>query len=193
MWEAVTALATLGTGIAIVLTVLLGVRQLRFTGAHLAHLRRATQLEGAMKIFDDSFDHQFIESMRFVTNELPKCMLEPEFRAEVPLIQHGNDAVHKELVVLRYFERVGTYVKNGLIEGPIIYDLIIGRLIEQWEALQEVVKIQRAAKGDGYWENFEFLFNDGVRWLRTEHGDDFLKGLNVLEQTVPATVEASGR
>jgi hypothetical protein len=146
MWEAVTAFATVGTGIAIVLTVLLGVRQLRLTAEHLVHLRKTSQLEGAMKIFDDLFTAHFIQAMRFVTDELQDHMRDPEFRAAVPSIRY-DDSVHKELIVMRYFERVGTYVKNGLIEGTIIYDLMGFRIVSTWEALTEVVSIHRAAHG----------------------------------------------
>lgn len=186
MWEAVTAVATLGTGIAIVLTVVLGIRQLRLASAHLAHLQRTSQLEGAMKIFDGLFEHEFIEAMRFVLDDLPSRMLEPEFRARIPLVQHGDDAVHRELVVLRYFERVGVYVKHGLIDGALVYDLMIGRIVEQWKALQDVVGIHRAARGQAFWENFEYLFDNAVRWLNVqERGTNYLKEPGPAHPTAP--------
>ena len=174
MWEAVTALSTLGTGIAIVITVLLGVRQLRITGAQLEALRKATQLEGTMKIFDDLFEERFLQATKFVARDLPARMLDPEFRAALPLIQHGDQS-HQELVVLRYFERVGTYVKNGLIDGTIVYDLMLVRILETWESLQEIIRIHRAARGEGLWENFEFLYDDGIRWMRETRGSEYLR------------------
>jgi hypothetical protein len=174
MWEAVTALATLGTGVAIVLTVLLGVRQLRVTSDQLEALRKATQLEGTMKIFDDLFEEQLFQAMKFVSDELPSRMLEPEFRAGLPLIQHGDPA-HPELVVMRYFERVGTYVKNGLVDGAIIYDLMVIRIVDLWESLEGVAAIHRAARGDGLWENFEFLYRDGRRWMNEMRSEGFTR------------------
>lgn len=175
MWEAVTAVATLGTGIAIVLTVLLGIRQLRLTGAHLAHLRRATQLEGAMKIFDDFNAPDFRESLRFVTNELPDRMRDPGFRAEVALIGFADDNVHKELHIMRTFERIGIYVKHGLIDGAIIYDLALPPITTSWGALAEVVAIHRQAFGQGFWENYELLYREGMRWRDESRGPDYLK------------------
>ena len=177
MWEAITALATLGTGIAIVLTVLLGIRQLRLTGAHLAHLRRATQLEGAMKIFDDFFAPEFRSAMRFVINDLQKRMEDPEFRAGVSLIGAADDNVHKELSVLRSFERVGTFVKNGLIDGPIIYDLLLSVIFTTWDSLAEVVAIHRGIMGPALWENYEFLYNEGKHWLRHSHEPDAISAI----------------
>jgi hypothetical protein len=164
MWEAVTALATLGTGIAIILTVLLGVRQLRVTGAQLDQLRRATQLEGAMKIFEDLNSDEFRDSMRFIMNEVPKRMADPTFRAEVALGGMADDKVHKELHVMRTFERVGTYVRSGLIDGPIVYNYAISVIAVTWEGLVDVVRSHRDAHGEGFWENYEFLYTDAIQW-----------------------------
>lgn len=175
MWEAITAIATLGTGIAIVLTVLLGIRQLRLTGAHLEHLRRSTQLEGAMKIFDTFFSHEFRHSMRFVISELSGRMPDPEFRAGVEIVGAADESVHKELFVLRSFERLGTLIKNGLIDGPIIYDLLLPVIFGTWESLADVVAVHRAKMGSALWENYEYLYTDGKAWLAREHRNTILK------------------
>lgn len=175
MWEAITAIATLCTGVAIVLTVLLGIRQLRLTGEHLAHLRRATQLEGAMTIFNDLFAPDFRESMRFVLNDLPERMKDPAFREGVERIGLADDTEHKELLILRSFERVGIYVKHGLIDGAIIYDLMLPPIARTWEALADVVRVHRALHGDGFWENFEFLYDEGEAWRRRTQDAAYLK------------------
>jgi len=174
MWEAVTAISTLGTGVAIVLTVLLGIRQLRLTSAHLAHLRRATQLEGAMKIFDDIFSPPFREAMRFVLSDLSERMHDPSFKDETAHVGMADDKVHKELTVMRSFERIGTYVKNGLIDGPIIYDLVLPVIVSTWEALAEIVRIHRASYGQGLWERYEFLYRDGNQWYERTRGAHYM-------------------
>jgi hypothetical protein len=163
VWEEISALATLFTGVAIVLTVLLGIRQLRLTADQLDHLRRATQLEGAMKIFDDFNTAEFRESFFFIMSELPKRMEEPGFRADVALVGMADDTVHKELHLMRTFERVGTYVKNGLIEGAIIYDYFLPPIVRSWDALAEVVRIHRTTHGEAFWENFELLYRESLR------------------------------
>src|SRR5580698_5248612 len=66
-WEAVTALATIGTGVAIVATVLLGIRQLELTRSQLELPRRATQLDGALKIFDDRNNPPIEKSSELLT------------------------------------------------------------------------------------------------------------------------------
>ena len=163
-WEAITALATLGTGVAIVATVLLGIRQLQLTRSQLEHLRRATQLQGAMKIFDDLDTEEFWNSLHFIATELPKRMTDPEFRDEVALIGMADTNVHRELPLMRTFERLGTYVKHGLIDGPIIYDLALPPIEKAWESLTDVVRIHRTAHGEAFWENFEMLYREGKRW-----------------------------
>jgi hypothetical protein len=163
VWEEISALATVFTGIAIVVTVLLGMRQLRLASDELDHLRRATQLEGAMKIFDDFNAPEFWESFHFIINDLPKQMQDPSFREGVALIGMADDGVHKELYVMRTFERIGTYVKHGLIDGAIIYDFALPPIVKSWEALAEVVQIHRVANGEGFWENYELLYRESVR------------------------------
>ncbi|HET6275353.1 MAG TPA: hypothetical protein VFE16_05360 [Candidatus Cybelea sp.] len=163
-WEAITALATLGTGLAIVATVLLGIRQLRLTRSQLEHLRRATQLQGAMKIFDDLNTAEFWDSLHFIATDLPKRMTEQQFRDEVLLIGMADTNVHRELPLMRTFERIGTYVKHGLIDGPIIYDFAMPPIERAWELLSEIVRMHRAAHGEAFWENFEMLYREGKRW-----------------------------
>jgi hypothetical protein len=163
-WEAITALATLGTGLAIVATVLLGIRQLRLTRSQLEHLRGATQLQGAMKIFDSLDTEEFWGSLHFIATELPKRMTDPQFRDEVASIGMADTNVHRELPLMRTFERIGTYVKHGLIDGPIIYDLAWPPIKKAWELLTDVVRIHRTAHGEAFWENFEMLYREGKRW-----------------------------
>jgi hypothetical protein len=167
-WEGITALATLGTGLAIVATVLLGLRQLELTRSQLEHLRRATQLQGAMKIFDDLNSKEFWDSLHFIATELPTRMTDAKFRDEVALIGLADIKVHRELPLMRTFERIGTYVKHGLIDGPIIYDFAMPPIERSWELLTDVVRIHRAAHGDGFWENFEMLYREGKRWAEAQ-------------------------
>lgn len=51
-WEAVTAVASLLSSLAVLGALIVGLRQVRVAAAQVEHLRRATQLEGTMKIFE---------------------------------------------------------------------------------------------------------------------------------------------
>lgn len=172
-WEAVSALAAVFTGVIIAATVLVGIRQLRLTQETLEHLRRATQLEGAMKINADLNSPEFHESQLFILNDLARCMEDPAFRATVKLAGMADTQLHKELIVMRAYERVGVYVRYGLIDGAVIYDYSLAVIIGTWEELADVTAIHRESLGPAMWENYEFLYEDGKAWQqrtnRTKH------------------------
>ena len=177
-WEAVTAIATAFTGAVIAATVVVGARQLRLTRDTLDELRRATQLEGTMRVLDDIMGSEFRDAMRFVTNDLPAKMQEEPFRATVSRIGAEDSATHKELTVLRTLERVGSYIKYGLLDGDVIYDVSIPVFISAWECLQPVIEIHRRERGEGFWENFEYLYRASIRWREQSRKDEgYLKNL----------------
>src|SRR5579864_8929032 len=163
-WEAVTAVGTLASALVIAITVMLTARQLRLTTRQLDHLRRATQLEGAMAIFRDSVSPELNASQRFIADELPARLTDPEFRSGIELVGRADLSMHKEIALMRFFEVVGAYVKHGLLDGAIIFDVMLPRITGNWEALSEIVAIQRKAITQALWENFEFLYDEGRRW-----------------------------
>jgi uncharacterized protein DUF4760 len=177
-WEAVTALATAFTGVVIAATVVVGARQLRLTRDTLDELRRATQLEGTMRVLDDLMGPEFRAAMLFVTNELPLKMGNEAFRSTVSRMGAEDAATHQELTVLRTLERVGSYIKYGLLDGDVIYDVSIPVFINMWESLQPVIQIHRRERGEGFWENFEYLYRAGNAWRERSHAEEgYLKNL----------------
>src|SRR5579863_4424098 len=113
MWEAITAVATAATTLIILITVIVGRRQLD-------QLRRTTQLEGAMGIFAELDSPTIDEARLFALHELPAKVKDEQYRKECEMFALSDVRVHKELVLLRFFERIGAYVEEGLIEGEII-------------------------------------------------------------------------
>jgi hypothetical protein len=65
-WEAVAAIASLLSSIAVLAAIVVGVRQVRVSAAQIEHLRRATQLEGTLKIFDMLGSPEQFDARRFV-------------------------------------------------------------------------------------------------------------------------------
>lgn len=178
-WEAVAALGSILSATVIAVTVIfasrqvkVGARQAQLTNDQLNHLRRSTQLEGAMRIFDEMDKPEFREAVRFVVHDLRNKMQEPAFREGVAFPEAAPDATHKENVVMRFFERVGAYVKEGLLDGALIYTVVPTTILSTWEALAEVVAIQRKTISELKAENFEYLYNGTVAWSR-EHGYAF--------------------
>src|SRR5438874_1278069 len=85
-WEAVAALGSVLSATVIAVTVIFASRQVKvaarqaqLTNDQLNHLRRSTQLEGAMRIFDEMDKPEFREAVRFVVHDLRSQMQDPAF------------------------------------------------------------------------------------------------------------------
>jgi hypothetical protein len=178
-WEALTAIGSVVSATVIAITVIyasrqvkVGARQAQLTNDQLNHLRRSTQLEGATRIFDEMDKPEFREAVRFVVHDLRGHMQDPAFRDAVSFPEAAPDAVHKENIVMRFFERVGAYVKEGLLDGSLIYTVVPTTILSTWEALGDVVAIQRKTISELKAENFEFLYHGAMAWSK-EHGYGF--------------------
>jgi hypothetical protein len=170
MWEALTAIGTIFTGLVILVTVVLGSRQLRATNQQLQQLQQATQLEGTMRIFDVLRGQHFREAHRFVYGELTERMKDERFRAEVERISGVDPDMHKERTMMTTYEEIGTYVRHMQLDGDPIYDFHGPVIIGAWNRLREVIDIQRRAYGDtSLWENFEYLYTQAKRYDDARH------------------------
>ena len=172
-WEAFGAVSTAFTGLVILATALAAVREVRIAGEHaratrdqLTHLRQATQFDGALAVFSELDTPFQIEARRFVQCELAARLKDERFREEVALIAGADEMLHKELTVLRCFERIGAYVRKGWVDADVLYMVASGRVIVTWHALEEVVAIHRAITGPGFWQDYERLYNDCKQWMR---------------------------
>jgi hypothetical protein len=156
MWEVVSAVATALTGIIILVTVILGSHQLRLTNEQLKQLRRATQLEGTMRIFEVLRGPQFADALHFVSTEFVERMKDERFRSEA--LASGVDvSVHKERFVLRTYEEIGTYVRHGLLSAEPFLDYGGGVVLDTWNRLSGLVAASRSHSNVQLWANYEYL------------------------------------
>jgi len=163
-WEAITAIATLIAAAAFILTVLVGARQLRATNAQLDHLRMAMQLEGTLKIFEELAAPEFVDALRFVRTDLSERLQDQAFREELTRPGAANPSAHKELIVLRQFEKIGTLVHHRLIDADTLYDFNCHEYISAWANLRPALTIMRQRTPSGF--NFtEELCLGAWRWL----------------------------
>jgi hypothetical protein len=172
-WEAFAAVSTAFTGVVILATAVAAVREVRIAA-------EATQFEGALAVFAELDTPFQREARHFVQFQLDGCMNDPAFREEVALIAGADEDRHKELTVLRCFERLGMYVRKGFVDPDVVYMVASGRVILAWRALEEVVAIHRDIAGATFWENFEQLYNDCKGWQRSRgHNIDRLESSQV--------------
>jgi hypothetical protein len=152
-WEAVSAIASMVSSLAVLVAIVIAIRQLRVGADQVDHLRRSTQLDGTMEIFDRLISSEQVEARRFILTELA--------------VGRFTDRPHPETLVLRLMEMIGTYVKHGLIDEEIIFDIWVSAVVDTWSALDRlgVIAAHREANGSLMWENFEFLAARARRYL----------------------------
>ena len=174
LWSALTAIGTLLSAFIIAITVIMAAKQVRLTQAqvqatnrNLEHLRRTTQLEGVMKILEQFSAPEAQASANFIRTELVSRMHDASFVASGSERLVMDTSVHKELVVVRLFERVGALIKYGLIEGSVLFDIAHPFITLTWERLEEsgYLAMRRKASGGPVWENFEYLYRATKRWV----------------------------
>jgi hypothetical protein len=191
-WEAVTAIGTVFTGMVILITVLVGHGQLRATIDQLQQLRRASQLDAANVIFAELSSPTFLDARRFILNDLPERLKDPKFRKELELVGRADENVHKELIVLRTFERIGLYVDQDLLNADLIRYLASGRVVDTWEGLTEVVAVHRRAFAPHIWEYFEKLYRD-ILDIAVQRGLDRARQIEVLQELRGSPEDAPNR
>lgn len=157
-WEALTAITSAITTVVLIATVIMARHQVRL-------LRRSTQLDGLMRILAEMDDPAQVASYRFVLDELPRKMQDPAFRQRV-VNGETDESIHRYLPILGFFEKVGSFVKFGLIDPDAVYCQAGSRAVRVWNALHEVVAYDRARGGPGVWDGFETLANGTVQYYR---------------------------
>jgi hypothetical protein len=163
-WEALTAISTAFTGLVILLTVLFAARQVRALNeqsktmtAQIEHLRRATTLEGTVAIFDEIMAPEIMDSYNFVMTEFAEKMKDERFHNDA-VARAPDVSVHKEILIIRHLERVGTLVKNGLVDSDVLLDFMRLFIAEMWDNLGPLALEQRKLYAEPrIWENFEYI------------------------------------
>jgi len=157
-WEALTAITSVVTTLVLIATVVMAGRQIQL-------LRRSTQLDGLIRILDEMSDPAVLGSYRFVLEQLSAKMQDPAFRQSV-IDGKAAESTHPYLPILQYFEKVGSFVKFGLLEPDTVYCQAGAPAVKAWDALKEVVAYDRARVGPGTWDGFEMLAHGTIRYFR---------------------------
>lgn len=189
MWEALTAIGSIASAVVIAVTVIVAARQVKVTTDQLEQTRRAAQFEATRSVLHEMTEPHFVEAWRFVAHDLAACLKDESFYRDVAEIGLAPYDVHKELYVLRAFDRVGTYVKYGLIDGEIVYSTFGPRIVICWDHLTEVVAIHRQVTNARFWQNAQFLYEDCKQWAAANVGS--LDGLAMMKRQADFKARAS--
>jgi hypothetical protein len=169
-WEALSALASLGTLLVVGATAIAALVQLH-------HLRAANQLNALLTVLRFAYGPEMREARKFVADRLPEMLKRPEFRKE---LEEGsmNREVHQELQVCDYYERIGSFIKNGLLSADLYLDQSSPEL--SWRQVEPVVTITRRKRGPTVYENFEYLIALSRRWDRNHPDGNYPKSIERL-------------
>lgn len=162
-WEAFTGLATAFTGLVILVTVFVGLRQVR-------HLQQATQLEGMLKLLDDLHAPALLASIEFVRFKLPEQLKDESYRGELASMHAQQE--HPVFVVLRWLEKLGTLARYGLIDPKPLYAMNSPDYQHIWAILRPIVRARPAYTAMLPFDNAEYLCTNAWRWLRETFGSE---------------------
>jgi len=167
-WIAFTGLATAFTGIAILVTVFIGIRQLR-------HLQTATQLDGTLRLLEDLYAPKLLESIEFVRFKLPELLHDKAYFDALTSIHVQQD--HPVYIVLRWLEKLGTLSRYGLINPEPLYALNSPDYQHMWAVLRRVVRSRPSTGSIVAFDNAEYLCTNAWRWLRQTYGRETYENL----------------
>lgn len=157
--ESVNTFASLGTFIVIAVTAIAATIQLR-------HLRASNQLTGLLTVLARVENPTFNEWADGARRILPPSLEDPVFRES---IQNGTFERRDNpwLNLANSYEWFGSLVKHGLIPQQEVMDVYASRILQAWDAVQDVVVIVRRTNGPAVWENFEYLVVLAREWSST--------------------------
>lgn len=150
--ELLNTAATLGTLVVIAATAIAALIQLR-------HMRGSNQIVALTECRETLESPSFRDAQRFVSFELPERLKDPEeiLRIAQPQSQF-QDEYQAIDTVANFFENLGVFVKNGIIDSRLACDTWAHVVLRNWNALLPIITFVRDDLGaPAIWENFEYL------------------------------------
>jgi hypothetical protein len=155
--DTITSLTQVATLIVVAGTAVAAIAQLR-------HLRASNELEALLTLTEQLRQPDLRHALAFVQFELETRLRDPAFRADLAAIGYVDARAHPEMDACNWFNQVGTLVKNGLIDERTFLDIFSRLVTYYWGRLEPVVALLRRERGEGQYENFEYLALLARRW-----------------------------
>jgi hypothetical protein len=147
--EWVTAAAAVGTFVVILGSAVAALVQLR-------HMRGSNQIIALTECRETLESPEFREAQRFVSYELPKRLKDPAECRKIVTVPFVNE-YQAIATVANFFESMGIFVKNGIIDKDIACDFWSFVILRNWNAVAPVVAYARETVSHNLWDNFEYL------------------------------------
>jgi len=168
--EWLTAIGTLGTFVVIAASAAAALFQLR-------HMRGSNQIVALTECRETLESPEFGEAQNFVSFELPKRLKDPAERAKISQIPFEGE--YKAIAtVANFFESMGMFVKNGIIDPGLACDFWCYSVVRNWTALAPVITyVRKKIDVPALWENFEYMAVLSDDYLRTHPRGGFPEGM----------------
>jgi hypothetical protein len=161
--QLVGAWAEVITAVVIAGSVVAGLVQLR-------HMRAGNELEGLLRLERDFRDSQLQSALIYIQDCLPQRLEDPRYRRELETIGYIDPAVHPEMVVCNWLNKVGTLVKHGLVSEEPFMDIFARLIAYCWKEIAPAVAIMRRTRGEAQYHDLEFLAARAAAFLERNPG-----------------------
>jgi hypothetical protein len=171
--EVLTTAASIGTFVVIGGTAVAALIQLR-------HMRSSNQISALTEVRATLESERFAEARRFVAEEVPKLLSTPAGREQLgapPPMPRDLESIR---MLANFFENVGAFVRQGIIDRELACALWGGVVLETWQNLEPVVAIRRHIT-PGVWEHFEYLTVTAQKWQRLHPQGSYPAGVRRME------------
>jgi hypothetical protein len=166
-FEAWTTFAAVGTFVVITITAVAAFIQLH-------HLRASNQLSAMLKLLELEQSPALEERFHFVRTQLAAKMKDPAFVAS---LDEGpvDRTLHPERHVIAWFEHIGAWMKNGLIEEQTYLEYASPIIMRYWQLLAPTVQRIRQTREPWLLEDFEYLAARAKLWLARHPTGNYAK------------------
>ncbi len=139
--------ASIGTFFVIAATAVAALIQLR-------HMRGNNQIAAALAINEVTEGDDFQTARRFLREDLVERLKDINYRRE--LARTGRVGRQMQFVG-NYYELIGIFVKNGLVDENIACEMWSNEIIFDWNLMAPAMAILNRKRPDSGWENFEYM------------------------------------
>jgi hypothetical protein len=145
-WDAISAIGVVGQFVVVAVAALAAFQQLR-------HLRKQRQYDAVQNMLTQYESDAVSSSRLYVYDDLAGHMQDAEYRER---IRSGRIAptTHPEFRVGRFFNKLGTLISVGVIDGEIALSQFAQAAPRIWECLLPVIALRRS-RFPSFWLGFE--------------------------------------
>lgn len=148
--EWVTAAASIFTSVVIAATAFAALFQLR-------RMRESNQIAALTECRGTVESREFQEAQRFLSTVLPERLRDVDEAERVVSMNPFVGDYQAIATVGNFFESMGIFVKNGIIDKRIACDAWSFVIVRNWEALAPVIEVVRRRKAPTAYVYFEYL------------------------------------